>query len=323
MTRNQILLQNQLSANTLALSPASAVQRPQFNTLLQLEHLNTIRNNNWLLGRYLDRGERPTPSTFPASRFLSQLSRLPSSNDLMTRHELDYLSTLACSTTQHRRLSSETAIMTPGLSRPTDIRSLAESSTSTANSSCIPADATRLAAAFPNNTNMTSASAVASPTAAAAADSNASILTTYIPSDEDCLTPYQCLARKQIELFAAGPTEVAAGTHGRNRSVMIGQVGIRCRHCAHIPLRERARASTYYPAKLLGLYQAGQNMANSHLSQYCQYVPAKIRDEMNRLGNKKSAAGGGKDYWANGARQLGVIEDNHGLRFRSNGNQPW
>ena len=139
----------------------------------------------------------------------------------------------------------------------------------------------------------------------------------HIPCDDESLTPYQCLARKQIELFAAGSKEVKEGTQGRNRSVTLGQVGIRCRHCKHLPLRDRARASTYYPSKLLGLYQAGQNMANSHLAQYCQQIPKEIRDEMERLGNKKSAAGGGKEYWANGAELLGIVEDDHGLRFKN------
>lgn len=157
---------------------------------------------------------------------------------------------------------------------------------------------------------------LAAPTASSTSVEEPFVVKMYIPCDDESLTPYQCLARKQIELFAAGPKEVEAGTQGRNRSVTLGQVGIRCRHCKHLPLRDRARASTYYPSKLLGLYQAGQNMANSHLAQYCQQIPKEIRDEMERLGNKKSAAGGGKDYWANGAELLGIVEDDHGLRFK-------
>ena len=59
-------------------------------------------------------------------------------------------------------------------------------------------------------------------------------------------------------------------------------------------------------------------MANSHLTQHCQQIPKEIRDEMEQLGNKKSAAGGGKEYWAKGAELLGVMEDDHGLRFKNN-----
>ena len=180
-------------------------------------------------------------------------------------------------------------------------------------------------------------------------------LTMYISCDNDSLTAYQCLARKQIELFEAGPVEVEAGTQGRNRTIILGQVGIRCRHCSvcfyhsdyaiilyrvliyiclympispnhcaefishfdlqHLSLKERSKGSTFYPSKLSGLYQAAQNMTNSHLAEHCQHVPAAVREELAKLGNKKSSAGGGKDYWASGARMLGVIEDDHGLRF--------
>ena len=133
--------------------------------------------------------------------------------------------------------------------------------------------------------------------------------------DRDNLTPYQCLAREQIELFAAGEKEVEAGTKGRNRSIVAGQVGIRCRHCAHLPQRARAKGSTIYPSKLSGIYQASQNMANSHIAQHCQEVPPEIKDNLKNLGNRKSSAGGGRDYWASGAKILGAVEDSHGLRF--------
>ena len=137
----------------------------------------------------------------------------------------------------------------------------------------------------------------------------------YLQCDDDSLTPYQCLARQQIQLFEATLADADAGTQGRNRSIVVGQVGIRCRHCGHLPLRERARGSTYYPSKLAGIYQAAQNMANSHLTQYCREIPKDIREELKSLGNKKSSAGGGKGYWSGGAKILGVIEDEHGLRF--------
>lgn len=122
-------------------------------------------------------------------------------------------------------------------------------------------------------------------------------ITLYLKCDNDSLTPYQCLARQQIQLFEASPTDADAGTQGRNRNIVIGQVGIRCKHCGHLPLRERARGSTYYPSKLTGIYQAAQNMANSHLAQYCREVPKDTRDELKSLGNKKSSAGGGELLW--------------------------
>lgn len=49
----------------------------------------------------------------------------------------------------------------------------------------------------------------------------------YTPRDDDSITKYQSLARKQIELFEASQMDVDAGAQGRNRPIVLGQVGIR------------------------------------------------------------------------------------------------
>ena len=137
----------------------------------------------------------------------------------------------------------------------------------------------------------------------------------YISCDDDSLSQYQCLVRKQIELFAAGREDVESNAQGRNRPIVMGQVGIRCRHCTMLPPKHRARGAIYYPAKLYGIYQAAQNMAAAHLGEHCQHVPAPLRDDLTRHRDRKSSAGGGKKYWAEGVRVLGVYEDEDGLRF--------
>jgi hypothetical protein len=54
----------------------------------------------------------------------------------------------------------------------------------------------------------------------------------YTESDERNLSQYQCMARKQIEIFEATPDDANINAQGRNRPVLVGQVGIRCKHCA-------------------------------------------------------------------------------------------
>jgi hypothetical protein len=137
----------------------------------------------------------------------------------------------------------------------------------------------------------------------------------YMSCDDDSLSEYQCLVRQQIELFEARREDVDSNAQGRNRPIVMGQVGIRCRHCTMLPPRHRARGAMYYPAKLYGLYQAAQNMASSHLCEHCQHVPPDIRAELLKLRDRKSSAGGGKKYWADGVRILGVFEDEDGLRY--------
>jgi hypothetical protein len=139
----------------------------------------------------------------------------------------------------------------------------------------------------------------------------------YISCDDDSLSEYQCLVRKHIELFEAKVEDVESNAQGRNRPIVLGQVGIRCRHCTMLPPRHRSRGAIYYPAKLQGIYQAAQNLAVAHLGEHCQNVPDDVRATLGRLRERKSSAGGGKRYWANGVRVLGVYEDRDGLRFES------
>lgn len=138
----------------------------------------------------------------------------------------------------------------------------------------------------------------------------------YMSCDDESLSPYQCLVRKQIELFEADRQEVENNAKGRNKPIVMGQVGIRCRHCAMLHNKARDRGSKYYPAKLNGLYQAAQSMASGHLCYHCKQVPQSLRNELLILREKKSSAGGGKKYWGDGVCVLGVVEDENGLRFK-------
>lgn len=137
----------------------------------------------------------------------------------------------------------------------------------------------------------------------------------YISCDDESLSDYQCLVRRQIELFEATVEDVESNAQGRNRPIVLGQVGIRCRHCSMLPPKHRERGAIYYPAKLQGIYQAAQNLAVAHLGTHCLQIPAEIRDQLTMLRERKSSAGGGKKYWADGVRVLGVLEGRDGLRF--------
>ena len=141
----------------------------------------------------------------------------------------------------------------------------------------------------------------------------------YLPSDDDILSDHQCLLRKQIEFFEANIDDVETITPGRRKDITLGQVGIRCKHCAGIAPHGRTKGAVYFPAKLKGLYQAAQNMAASHFCDSCRNIDPFVRAELRAYNEGKAASGhGGKQYWADGARVLGVIETEEGLRFAAN-----
>jgi hypothetical protein len=138
----------------------------------------------------------------------------------------------------------------------------------------------------------------------------------YLSCNPDKLSEYQCLIRKEMEFFEALQLEVDSNAKGRNRPVVLGQVGIRCRHCRFVPPLERTRGAQYFPTTLEGIYQAAQILANGHLNESCTYVPPHLREELLRLKQQKSHAMVGKEYWAGTAQALGVYEADDGiLRF--------
>lgn len=138
----------------------------------------------------------------------------------------------------------------------------------------------------------------------------------YLEEDSRSLNPYQCLLRKQIELFETAPSSGVEGrSQGRNTPIRIGQVGIRCRHCASLPNKARPKGAVYYSKALDGVYQVSQNMSKVHLTERCRRIPNDIKQRLIDLHNINRRASGGKPYWVDGLKQLGVYEEGPILRF--------
>jgi len=141
-------------------------------------------------------------------------------------------------------------------------------------------------------------------------------LPTVLAQAEDSLklSSHQVLLRHQIEAFEATEDDVSTHTRGRNKPITLGQVGIRCRHCAHLPVSRRQKGSTYFPATTMGLYQAAQNMSTTHMQcGLCTEMPEGIKQEFARLmSSKLASSGAGRPYWAESAKKLGLVDTEEG-----------
>jgi hypothetical protein len=134
--------------------------------------------------------------------------------------------------------------------------------------------------------------------------------------DFDTLSEYQCLLREQMEFFQATPEDTKVTAQGRNRPIFLGQVGIQCRHCAHLPAKQRRRGAVYFPARLSSIYQSAQNMGTNHFNGRCPNIPDSVGEHLGTLKMQKSFNhGGGKIYWADKAATAGVVELDDGLVF--------
>lgn len=139
----------------------------------------------------------------------------------------------------------------------------------------------------------------------------------YLDYDEQALSEYQCLLRKQIELFETRPEDIQGNAQGRNTPIYIGQVGIRCRHCSVLPKAVRPMGTVYYSRTLAGVYQVAQNMAKVHyFGNKCNQMPTATKQQLEALQRTNKRASGGKEYWIDGLKVHGVYEDGKALRFR-------
>ena len=81
------------------------------------------------------------------------------------------------------------------------------------------------------------------------------------PLDEDNLTDTLCFVRRQTQFFAAHSDDVEArfSKGGKKAEIRVGQIGIRCAHCARLPPGDRVNGAASFPASISLVYQAVRN----------------------------------------------------------------
>jgi hypothetical protein len=136
-------------------------------------------------------------------------------------------------------------------------------------------------------------------------------------TDGVVLTKFQIFLRLHMEAFAANNKDVSSRIRGRHKQVLLHQVGIRCRHCAHIPANRRGKGAVYFPKSIMGFYQAAQNMCTAHLQcGLCPEMPESTKTMFAQLIGTKTAASssaGGRAYWGRCARQMGLVDTEQGV----------
>jgi hypothetical protein len=136
-------------------------------------------------------------------------------------------------------------------------------------------------------------------------------------TDGIVLSKFQVFLRGHIEAFAATDDDVTSRIRGRHKKVLLNQVGVRCRHCAHIPVNQRGKGAVYFPSSTMGFYQASQNMCTTHLQcGLCPEMSESIKTEFAQLIGTKtagSASSGGRAYWGQCAQQMGLVDTEHGV----------
>jgi hypothetical protein len=114
--------------------------------------------------------------------------------------------------------------------------------------------------------------------------------------DENWLSEFLCFVRSDcVEVFKASQEDVSARMN--SKKVLIGQVGIRCRFCAHLPHRERTGRSSSFPSSLSRIYQSLTMMLRDHFTK-CSAMPPQLNERYLTLkANASQGATDSKRYW--------------------------
>eukprot|EP00522_Entomoneis_paludosa_P016089 CAMPEP_0172463640 /NCGR_PEP_ID=MMETSP1065-20121228/47918_1 /TAXON_ID=265537 /ORGANISM="Amphiprora paludosa, Strain CCMP125" /LENGTH=1180 /DNA_ID=CAMNT_0013219641 /DNA_START=52 /DNA_END=3594 /DNA_ORIENTATION=+ len=136
-----------------------------------------------------------------------------------------------------------------------------------------------------------------------------------LADDKYWLSELQVYLRSNFaEAFGATEDDIAAPMHGRNKPIVLGQVGIRCMHCKHDNPAERGQQATSYPSQISGIYNSVQQMLRLHLD-CCLSMPGQVRSRIEQLRLSCSSRGGRKQYWVDSAKRLGLQDTPHGIHF--------
>eukprot|EP00523_Entomoneis_sp_CCMP467_P002489 CAMPEP_0168763296 /NCGR_PEP_ID=MMETSP0724-20121128/24284_1 /TAXON_ID=265536 /ORGANISM="Amphiprora sp., Strain CCMP467" /LENGTH=1085 /DNA_ID=CAMNT_0008812483 /DNA_START=241 /DNA_END=3498 /DNA_ORIENTATION=- len=143
-----------------------------------------------------------------------------------------------------------------------------------------------------------------------------------LADDKYWLSELQVYLRSNFaEAFAATEDDIAAPMHGRNKPIILGQVGIRCMYSKNVDPAERGQQSTSYPSQISGIYNSVQQMLRLHLD-CCQAIPPQVRGRIEQLRASCSSRGGRKQYWVDSAKRLGLVDTPNGIFFGRDPNGP-
>ncbi len=123
----------------------------------------------------------------------------------------------------------------------------------------------------------------------------------------------QFLRSACCEVFEATAADVIE--RRKSKQILLGQVGIRCRFCAHLPHAVRSGRSACYPSSVDRIYQSVTMMIREHFP-ICDEFPDGVRKQYVALKkNTKKGEMESKLHWKNSARKMGMRDTEKGIFF--------
>jgi hypothetical protein len=154
--------------------------------------------------------------------------------------------------------------------------------------------------------------------------------------DEQYLPAIHCFVRRHVEIFEATEDDLKQPMPGRKKPIVLGQVGLRCIHCAFLAPKNRQKRAICYPPSVGGIYHAISNIKHDHFAK-CKGLPKEAHEEFLQLraasmrrASSSSLSSGGKtngdssrrvsnstaQYYVDSALRMGLYDSDEGIRMQ-------
>ena len=137
-----------------------------------------------------------------------------------------------------------------------------------------------------------------------------------IREDQEWLSDHDCFVRRNLEVFTAGEKDVLTARADRKLGVTVGQVGIRCLHCAvavsrYSNGRRGARGTAVvYPNSISSIFECVKELHRNHLEDGCPHLPPdaslKILELKGSMASSLSSVL--RRYYVMAAKALGMVD---------------
>lgn len=139
-----------------------------------------------------------------------------------------------------------------------------------------------------------------------------------LPQDKDWLSDMDCFVRANVEIFIADVNDLALARLDRKYPIKLGQVGLRCVHCARSVVARRE--AVMYPNSVSSIFESVRDFQQLHLNS-CPTLPTDLQYVMSKLnhGSRSSLTSVLRRYYIQSARALGLFDSEDGGGIRAGG----
>ena len=135
-----------------------------------------------------------------------------------------------------------------------------------------------------------------------------------ISNDKEWISDMDCYIRKQLEFFCATEVDVDTALEHDKSSIVVGQVGIRCLHCAMACKGDEGCSgmAVSYPSQLNSIHEAVREFQRLHLDS-CVHIPDAVKDKVSSFKGASSLSSVLRKYYVLAAKALGLFDTPTGV----------